>query len=71
MRAALTAVDTLLVTLAKYAISLRRPVQGNVPPLPIPICRVAATTRVSSSGGGIVVDSMDEPLSLGDVVAMS
>jgi hypothetical protein len=40
------------VTRAKYAISRFRPVQGRVPLRPMPMSRVAARTRVSSSGGG-------------------
>lgn len=39
-----------LVTRAKYAISLFSPVQGSVPPRPIPILLVAATIKVSSCG---------------------
>ncbi len=37
-----------LVTRAKYAISFLSPVQGSVPPRPIPILLVAATIKVSS-----------------------
>ena len=40
------------MTRAKYAISRFRPVQGRVPLRPMPMSRVAASTRVSSSGGG-------------------
>jgi hypothetical protein len=39
-----------LVTRAKYAISFLSPVQGSVPPRPIPILVVAATINVSSRG---------------------
>ena len=48
-----------LVTLAKYAISLLRPVQGSVPPRPIPMLRVAATMSVSSGGSISGADSLD------------
>lgn len=40
----------LVVTRAKYCISLRRPFHGMVPPAPMPMLRVAATTSVSSRG---------------------
>lgn len=43
------------MTLAKYAISFLRPVQGRVPRMPMPISRVAASTRVSSKGGILVL----------------
>lgn len=45
-----------LVTRAKYAISFFSPVQGNVPPRPIPILLVAATIKVSSLG--VMVESL-------------
>ena len=40
----------LVVTRAKYCISLRKPFHGMVPPAPMPMLRVAATTSVSSRG---------------------
>lgn len=46
----LTSDGTREVTRAKYCISLRKPFQGMEPLSPIPIDRVAATIKVSSTG---------------------
>jgi hypothetical protein len=48
-----------LVTRAKYAISFFRPVQGRVPPRPMPILFVAATIRVNSRGIGGIFGSFE------------
>ena len=50
-----------LVTRAKYAISRFRPVQGSVPPKPIPILFVAATMTVNSLDAIGRPDSSPEP----------